>query len=136
MTLDFTRTHTSALLQTAGEVKIPPIEVYTTILHQQLQLIASNSYVLSLETQAEDFRVLREIAEGIYIRMPVHPQSGNSEIDIDEELVYAASNMAASVISRQPINKAFFEETALEIIQAYDFKIYETLKLREDKECP
>ncbi len=136
MTLDYIRSHCEALLTTAGEIKIPPLEQFSVILHQQLQIIASNTYVLQLQTQAEDFRVLREISEGLYIRLPFRPEAGNSEIDVDEELVYAASNMAASVFSRKPLNKEMFERAAMEMIQAYDFKIYETMKIREEEDCP
>ena len=136
MTLEFARDHTDALLTTAGEIKIPAIEMYSIIFHQQLQTIASNSYVLKLHTEAEDFKVLREIAEGLYIRTPDRPEAPNSEIDMDEELGYAASNMTASVLSRNPLNKEMFERAAMGIIQDYDFKIYETLKLREESDCP
>jgi len=136
MTLTYCKVHTDALLLAAGEAKTPELEAYTTLLHQQLQTIASNSYVLKLETQAEDFEVLREISEGIYIRIPYHPEAGNSEIDIDEELVYAASNMVASLIARKQMNKEMFIKAAFELTSAYDFKIYETLKMREEEDCP
>ncbi len=135
MTLSEIMAHTSALLTVAGEVKIPPKEVYIPLLHQSMLEIANNTYVLGLVTKSENFRVLREIDDGSYIRMPKAPKIDTDKIDIDEELNYALSNYVASKIARKKQNKEKFEFDGMEIQSAYDFKIYRTLELREESEC-
>lgn len=129
MTLTKLKTHTNAIL--TGDIQAPENVVYIPLLMQALQDVANNVYCLSLVTKSADARVLRSLGDGYYIRMPKEPRIDTDKIDMDEELMFALSNMVASYISQN--KPQYFDQKAKEIISSYEFKMLYTET--EDLEC-
>jgi len=127
MTLTKLKAHTNAIL--TGDVKLPDNTVYIPLLMQALEEIANRVDCLALITKSSDARVLRVIADGLYIRKPKEPRLDTDKIDIDEELMYAVSNFIASYISQ--VRPQHFEAIAEGIMLSYELKILET----ETEEC-
>jgi len=122
MTLTKLKAHTNAIL--TGDVKLPDNAVYIPLLMQALEEIASRVDCLSLLTQNQDFRILRSLEDGYFIRMPKEPELESDDIDIDRELVYAASNLVASYISM--VRPQYFDAIAEGIMLDYNLKITRT----------
>lgn len=111
--------HTEAIM--VGDIAIPSNDLYIPLLTQALNDIAHNAYCLSLLTQDTEEDILRSLGNGYYIRRPLAPTSDTDDVDIDEDLQYAASNFIASYISS--IKPMFYDNKAESIIHDYNYKV-------------
>lgn len=126
MTLDETRTHITALLKARQEVSIPDNDVVIPLIHEHLENIANRYKVLALITKSENFRVLRSLGDGYYIRMPKAPRSSTDQLDIDRELHKAVANFVAADLASSQINRGIFNKRARKMVKDYAFKIKNT----------
>lgn len=126
LTLSSVMNHTSAILTVRGEAKVPDITIYPHLLHEAMLDIANRSIVLSLLTDNADDNVLRKISTGRFIKTPRKPVNEDDNVELDDELAYAASNMVAAYVAREDMNVAYYTSRADGIISSYDFKIYNT----------
>lgn len=122
MTLAKLKAHTDAIM--IGDIKIADNISYIPLLEQALLEIANRVDCLSLVTKSSDFRVLRAIGDGNYIRKPNTPNQDIDEIDMDDELMFALSNLIASYVSN--VKPQYFVNKSEEIISDYNFKIINT----------
>ena len=85
--------------------------------------IANKCPVMSLMTLDNTEDILR-LGSGSYkVRVPDLPESDDDELDIDDDLGYAAANLMASYISKR--NKQWLLGEAERLINIYNAKVYD-----------
>ena len=136
MILDEMYKHISTLLKTRNDVAMPTKTVNNEdvvddamvipLIVQNMLNIANRYKVLSLITKSENFRVLRVLGNGYYIRMPKEPRSLTDTIDMDSELNMAIANYVAADLSNNAYNRNIFKKAGRRIVKDYAFKIFNT----------
>lgn len=140
MTLDTLAKHISTLLKARSDVAIPTkseiindkevvsvdLEMIIPLIHQNMLLIANRYKVLGLVTKSSNFRVLRVLKGGYFIRMPKEPRNLTDKIDLDLELHIAVANFVAADLAKNPHNRNIFKKAGRKIVKDYSFKIYNT----------
>ena len=82
-----------------------------------LKLLTANS--------SEDI-IIRNGPGNLFVRMPKLPESDDEELDIDEELCFAAARFIASFVSK--LRPDLHEREARKIINAYNQKVSQFLE--------
>lgn len=129
MTFSELKLHVNALLSSRRDVSLPGDDNLIIPLIEQSMINIANRYkVLSLITKGENFRVLRALGDGYYIRMPRPPKINSDKIDLDKELHMAIANYVAADLASIEYNRNIFKKNAQRIVKDYAFKIYNTPK--------
>lgn len=126
MTYDKLKIHISALLKSRRDVALSDNDADVIPLVEEAILNIANRYkVLKLITKSENFKVLRSLGNGYYIRNPKLPRLGD-ELDIDSELCFAVANFVAAAVASNPLNRNIWNKRAKKIVKDYSFKLYKT----------
>jgi hypothetical protein len=127
MTYSKLKIATSNLLESRGDVKLTDNDdIIKTLLEDILLKIANRYTVLKLVTKSENFKVLRALGDGLYIRYPKIPTNDTDEIDVDKELAMAVANYLAAEVAKDNHNRNIFNKKAMSIVKGYAFKLYNT----------
>lgn len=127
MTYDELKKHISTLLKSRREVAIPTNDDDIIPLVEQNMLMIANRYkVLALVTTNANFRVLRALPDGYFIRMPKPPRNGTDHIDMDRELHMAIANFVAADFCSSDYNRNILKKSGRRIVKDYAFKVYNT----------
>ena len=127
MTFSQLKIHVAALLKSRREVSIPTSnDELIPLVHQNMLNIANRYKVIGLITKSENFRVLRALGDGNFIRTPKAPRNDTDKIDMDEELTMAIANHVAGDLASSQLNRNIFKKNARKIVKDYSFKIYNT----------
>ena len=119
--------HTSSILKAKREVSMTDDEAtIKAILYEAMLNIANRYKVLKLVTKSENFKLLRSLGSGYYIRTPKEPRDDSDKLDLDSELHIALANYVASALASDPKNIVLFERRANKIVKDYAFKLYKT----------
>lgn len=126
MTYDELKTHIDTLLKSRRDVKLPNSDAEIIPLVEESMLNIANRYkVLKLLTQSENFKVLRALGDGWYIKNPKTPKVGD-KLDMDSELCMAVANFTAASLSANEHNRNIWNKKARRMVKDYAFKIYKT----------
>ncbi|NOQ32447.1 MAG: hypothetical protein GQ570_15165 [Helicobacteraceae bacterium] len=95
------KNHVEGLL--LGDKKIPKHDLLVPLIKQGIEHIANECTPLSLMTSdVEDDILIVLNVHGQFIRKPVLPVEDTDEIDLDNSLLSALSNLVAFYISKNP----------------------------------
>jgi len=97
------------------------------LLGYAFNIIATRAEALHLLTKNPDLDILRLAPGDYFTRTPNLPDDEDSELDIDDELVYVAAEIIASILSKN--NKAQHERAIDRLIIDYNSKVYELLEM-------
>lgn len=126
MTYDELKKHISTLLKSRRDVAIPTDDDDVIPLVAEAMLNIANRYkVLKLVTKSENFKILRSLGNGYYIRNPKTPSVGD-KLDVDSELCMAVANFTAASLSANEHNRNIWNKKARRMVKDYAFKIYKT----------
>ncbi|PHQ88765.1 MAG: hypothetical protein COB42_08140 [Sulfurimonas sp.] len=107
-----------------GDTKIPSDDkILIPIVMRKLRSITYLCTPLALITTSPDFRIIRDLDNGFYLRESVLIKKDESKIDLDSELIDALVFMVASSISIQ--KSEIYTRLARGVIADFNFKIYE-----------
>ena len=126
MTFTDFKAFTSALLVSRGDKRLPDDAVIKPLMLQAMVQIAMKTTPLSVMGSEFGGNVLRKIEDDVYIYIPTIPAADEDEVIFEEELTYATANFLAASVSVDAKNGAFYNHAAMEWIQMYDFKLYNT----------
>lgn len=127
MTYDELKKHISTLLKSRRDVAIPATDDEIIPLVEEAMLNIANRYkVLKLVTRSENFKILRALGDGYYIRVPKSPNVLTDKMDIDSELCMAVANFTAASLSANEHNRNIWNKKAHRMVKDYAFKIYKT----------
>jgi hypothetical protein len=100
------------------------------LLRYAYERIANEADAMKLfTTESPNERIVRNGPGGLYVRMPSVPEYEEDELDIDEELCFAAARFVCSFVSMQKVELHIME--ASKIINSYNQKVqtfFETLE--------
>ncbi|MGE4396057.1 MAG: hypothetical protein AB7D34_01230 [Sulfurimonas sp.] len=127
MTYDELKKHISTLLKSRRDVSLPALDEDIIPLVEQNMLYIANRYkVLGLVTNSANFRLLRALPDGYFIRMPKPPRNGTDHIDMDRELHMAIANFVAADLASSEYSRNIFKKNGRRIVKDYAFKLYNT----------
>ena len=92
--------------------------------------IADKCQVLNLQTEDKSAMIQRLGRGTFLVRVPELPETDEDELDIDDELGYAAASLIASYISEKKV--AIHQSRADDIIRSYNAKVDEFLESLEE----
>lgn len=98
-------------------------EILIPLVMRAMRYIAYRTKPLTLLVKIPDFKIIRSLGNGWYLREPALIINENSKLDIDKELIDAVVYRVASKISIR--NRESYEKEALEIMTDFNFKILE-----------
>jgi len=129
MTLDSLRITIETLL--IGDNELPEDDVKLIALLEMAYIeIASRVTSLKLLTANNSSEVIRGGPSGSYIRMPVLPNLGNEELDIDRELCPAVARIIAGYVSRS--KSQYHQAEAQKVLVNYETKVRRFLEENAD----
>ena len=129
MTYGQLKVYTSSILKAKRDVAMTDDNaVILALLEEAMTNIANKYKVLKLITKSANFRLLRSLGDGYYIRTPKIPRDDTDKLDMDSELHIALANYIAATLASDAKNSDAFRKTANKIVKDYAFKIYNTPK--------
>jgi len=103
------------------------------LLRYAFERIANEADAMKLfTTENPNERIVRNGPGGLYVRMPKVPEYEEDELDIDEELCFAAARFVCSFVSMQKVELHLREGS--KIINSYNQKVqafFETLEAQD-----
>jgi len=97
-------------------------EEFLTLLRYAFERIANEADALKLfTTDTPNERIVRNGPGGLFVRMPKIPEFEDEELDLDEELCFAAARFICSFISTAKVDLHLRE--ASKIINSYNQKV-------------
>jgi len=103
------------------------------LLRYAFERIANEADAMKLfTTENPNERIVRNGPGGLYVRMPKVPEYEEEELDIDEELCFAAARFVCSFVSLQKVDLHLRE--ASKVINSYNQKVqtfFETLEAKQ-----
>ena len=115
----------------SGDFPLPEDdESIKALLGMAYSYIADKCQVLNLQTEDKSAMIQRLGRGKFLVRVPELPAEDSSELDIDDELGYAAASLLASYISEKkiPIHQGRADDT----IRSYNAKVDEFLESLEE----
>ena len=110
-----------------ADTKIPSDDtVLIPLVMRAMRYVAYRTNPLSLLVQSPDFRVIKSLGNGWYLREPALIRDTITKLDIDKELIDAVVYRVASKITKR--KKESHEASADEIMSDFNFKILEAEK--------
>ncbi len=100
-----------------------PTEKLIPIVMQELRKIAYLCIPLALVVKSPDFRIIRDLGDGFYLKESNLIRDNNSKIDLDKELVDALLNMVASRLTNR--EREFYKDEAQKVIADFNWKMLE-----------
>lgn len=101
-------------------------ELVKALLKMAYKYIANKCQVLNLQTLDKSANITRLGRGNMLVRLPELPEFDNDELDIDDDLGYAACNLIASYMSEK--RDAMFQSRAEEIMRDYNAKVDELIE--------
>jgi len=134
MTFKDLKSLTSVLL--TGDVVLPEnSDQFIMLLRYSFERVANEADALKLfTTENPNERIVRNGPGGLFVRMPHVPEYEEDEIDLDEELCFAAARYICSFVSAQ--KAPLHIQEAGKIINSYNQKVqtfFETLDREQTK---
>ena len=115
----------------SGDFPLPEDdESIKALLGMAYSYIADKCQVLNLQTEDKSAMIQRLGRGTFLVRVPELPETDEDELDIDDELGYAAASLLASYISEKkiPIHQGRADDT----IRSYNAKVDEFLESLEE----
>lgn len=101
-------------------------ELVKALLKMAYKYIANKCQVLNLQTLDKSANITRLGRGNMLVRLPELPEFDNDELDIDDDLGYAACNLVASYMSEK--RAVMFQSRAEEIMRDYNAKVDELIE--------
>lgn len=105
-------------------------ESVKALLGMAYSYIVDKCQVLNLQTEDKSAMIQRLGRGKHMVRVPMLPETDESELDIDHELGYAAASLVASYVSEKKV--AIHQSRADDIIRSYNAKVDEFLESLEE----
>ena len=115
----------------SGDFPLPEDdESIKALLGMAYSYIADKCQVLNLQTEDKSAMIQRLGRGTFLVRVPELPETDEDELDIDDELGYAAASLLASYISEKKI--PIHQGRADDIIRSYNAKVDEFIESLEE----
>ena len=119
------KTLTASLLTSDFPLPEQDIQI-KALLGMAFNYIADKSQSLNLQTEDKNALIQRLGRGGFLVRTPELPENDSDDLDVGNELSYAAASLIASYISERKTN--LHQARADEIIRSYNAKVDEFIE--------